>query len=206
MLLCHPTFVNERDQLRREWRSLAPEIRPQLPLQVSSLVLQTELTPETAIRIAEFRHRLVEFFERWQLNQMVSWDLPDPVVYHAPDRRQWPDDWPQSRHSLTISALIRLGKGDRRLPDWLARDNIAWRVERGLEDVDQKPMQFQHLALLRFFELAVDSRVKATKPGRLSQTDRHATLGKLLDDKSGDHVRRVLRVQNQLLKRPIIAG
>lgn len=146
---------------------------------------------------------MTDFFERWRLERMVTWDLPDPVSFHAPDRRDRPADWPEDRQVVTISGLIPLKQSDHRIPDWMDRDNRSWRSERGLGNINRQSKQFQNIALLRFFELAVEARVKVTQTTPLSQTDRYAILGKLLNGKNEGHVRKILRFQNRLMNRPI---
>jgi hypothetical protein len=78
-LLTEPSFLAERDALRRRWQELPAHERPAFPL--GRTVRLPELPPE-AVPVAEtvvsFAHDVGAFLDRWELMSLATWDLPEP--------------------------------------------------------------------------------------------------------------------------------
>jgi hypothetical protein len=75
-----PEFLNDRDALRRRWESLPARLRLKFPLQRAMAVPATLLKGKTRAEanLARFGWSLEQLLDRWGLQQLVTWELPEP--------------------------------------------------------------------------------------------------------------------------------
>lgn len=85
-LLTDPTFRHERDELRAQWEPLVNRIGqlPRRPVELlSDPNFRRSLVRREACAITpEFIAAFAEFYARWNLNALVTWDLPEPLGFN----------------------------------------------------------------------------------------------------------------------------
>lgn len=110
-LIADPEFLKQRDELRKQWNSVPQADRPELPLchtPVATAPPPDDRKIRANSRLARFLDRLDGFCDRWQIFEMVTWDLP------LPDGPHWPRMLPvkttdASQSTTVLQTPVRFG-------------------------------------------------------------------------------------------------
>ncbi|WP_165441909.1 hypothetical protein, partial [Rubinisphaera italica] len=85
-LISHPSFLADRDGIRDQWKKLPEGSDHVFPLKKTTKIprLNSEFHYERIepLQIDNFRIAFDQFCETWQLEGMLSWELPEPSGPH----------------------------------------------------------------------------------------------------------------------------
>jgi hypothetical protein len=209
-LLTSPLFLAELNCLRSRWGDVIEAIGniPAYPIRITDPQSRIR-TPRGARDVtSEFASAFNSFFERWHLQGLPTWDLPEPrganvsgyglhpsilapentVTVHVPPFLPLPAKY--LRSVVEESQHARMGS---HLQGWL-------KVLKRQHARDLGLTRFRHMFLLHFYrDTVLASRYADRFAGHIEGLDR--ALGKFLGDLGEESVKK-LRVNMEALRRP----
>jgi hypothetical protein len=109
-LLTYPMFLSERNQLRSRWEAVIQSLGsiPAYPVRAESIPPALPMLGGSDC-LDEFLRDFNEFYGRWQLRRLVTWDLPEPLGANL-SGYEVPNNFPPtvSRLTLEVPSTLRL--------------------------------------------------------------------------------------------------
>ncbi len=182
-LLTNPAFLAERDRLRARWENAIQILRaiPAYPVRVAEEKTQSRRPRDGEDALADFVSDFNSFFERWQLQRLPTWDLPEPCGANLTGE-QLPSNSSSSvgRFTISIPATLRLPAHfplqkvleehqRQQTPEHLR----AWMIVQNQQHKDGlNNRRFEHMFQLAFFrDTVLASRYRDRFDGNVTRID-----------------------------------
>lgn len=157
-LVCSPVFCAEREELRREWDELPSSLRPPIPL-TQSIRASHAIEGLDAVKLteeqADFATKFDRFFDRWRINGLTTWDLPEVDAPKQPQLESAADQL-SGRNVIDTPWHFCLLAEDG-LGELLRQEHEATANARGVDDL-KSWRTYAHLFQIDFWEKVIQQR------------------------------------------------
>ncbi len=151
-------FLAERDSLRTLWEDLPEADRPTFPLTRPPKAESADAVPQSrplSEPHTRFVHGLVRLLDDWDLDRLVTWDLPEsrgPSLGFSE----------HGRHKIDLPPGFPIHKEDR-LGDYIRQNQESIAEQSGIDDVERWKTYLNYLRLHYWNSLLRDRYLKARR-------------------------------------------